>query len=397
MRRPKLAEECFQEYERVSRRLGYVAGQQSATIGVAITYAEAGHVEDARGLLESVRGHCATPTVELRLLMADLTVAWVSGQDQDVLALCDRLLLGEPQSRTPRYTRTAALFRLASLVRMRSPAAVVHAAASSLIKDSPQLEFQARIHRDVARVAAAGVRTHPEPVVRNSPVWRVAAERGAASPLVTDEEAPRRRPLNLEVGTLGPALRVRIDGEIYRGGWHSALDLFLYLVHHPEGGTAVEIGAALWGGRVSDHALQQRFHTMVAALRRILGEESVMRDSSSRPSRYRLHPEIAITYDAGRFERTARSVLTMPPDAGQLPQLGEARRLHMRTYWPARALRSPWFAAVRDEIEGMFIQLLDRELQLRAGEDSAELDELEAAHRQAIEGVEQCRQQLRAV
>lgn len=397
MRRPKLAEECFREYERVSRRLGYIAGEQSAIVGVAITYAEAGHPEDAMALLEPIRNHCATATVELRLLMADLTIAWVNHQDQDVLALCDRLLLGAPQSRMPRYIRTAALFRLGSLVRMGAPSAVIHAAASSLIKDAPQLEFQARIHRDVARVAAGGVRSHPDPIVRNNPAWRVAAERGATSPVVADEEAPRRRPLNLEVGTLQPALRVRIDGEIYRGGWHSALDLFLYLVHHPEGGTAVEIGAALWGGRVSDHALQQRFHTMVAALRRILGEESVVRDSTSRPSRYRLHSEIAINYDAGRFERIARAVLATEPDDAQLPLLREARQLRVRTYWPARALRSTWFAAVHDDVEGLFVQLLEREIRLRSDEESDELDEVKATHRQAIEGINQGRQQLRAV
>ena len=377
LQRPRLAEEAFRGSERVSRRVGHTAGEQAAILGLAITHAHMGRVNEARTLIEPLRNRCASHLVRMRFLMAELSIAWHDGQDDEALTLCDRLLLshGSAGSAGTRYARTAALFRLASLVRLEAPRSAVEAAASTVVYEFGESEFVALIHRDVARVAAAGARAHPDPRVRNSPLWKLT---GKALARVDDVGLNDDWLTTLEVRALQPSLGVRLNGQVYEGSWHSALDVFLYLVHRPEGGTALEVAHALWGSRASEHALQQRFHTMLSALRRILGESSIIRGTATRPSRYQLRPDLAITYDVARLEQLARSLLAANASEAQLPALSEVRQLRAASYWPARELRSPWFSAIDQHIEQLYVRLLDREIALRSSVDNQDVAELRA-------------------
>src|SRR5204863_879 len=116
---------------------------------------------------------------------------------------------------------------------------------------------------DVGDVARIGARSHPDVHVRASDVWqggRPATEAGL--------DPQRKRPAELNVLLLQRSLRVEVDGQLYTQGWRRALDLFLYFAQQPDGGTALEIASRLWGGeQVSKGALQQRFHSMLSALR----------------------------------------------------------------------------------------------------------------------------------
>jgi two-component SAPR family response regulator len=167
------------------------------------------------------------------------------------------------------------------------------------------------------------------------------------------------------VDVLQRALRVEVDGVLFKHGWQRALDLFLYLVHNPAGGTASGIAADLWGTEERrDLTIQKRFHSMVSGLRQTLGEEVIVRDSSGTPGRYSLNPAIELEYDLAKFASHADAILASGADSRQLPAVRQVLDLHADSYWPARTLRSPWFVTVGQHVEATMARLLEREREL---------------------------------
>jgi hypothetical protein len=135
-----------------------------------------------------------------------------------------------------------------------------------------------------------------------------------------------------------------------------ALDLFLYLVHVPAGGTASEVAVALWGAEQRrEITIHKRFHSMVSALRQLLGEETILRDSSASPGRYFLNPSIELDYDVAHFLRLADAALSV--GKLQLDRIQPAIELRTDSYWPARNLRSPWFVKVSLHVEATYARL----------------------------------------
>jgi hypothetical protein len=251
------------------------------------------------------------------------------------------------------YAAACALFRLAALARASSDLPSIHDAVEELLA-SPYCGFAMRLFPDVAAIAIRAGKGHPNTDVRQSSLWKVET--------VDHEHARSGRlpgsPREIAVWTLQSTLRINIDSVPYRGGWNRALDLLLYLVHNRAGGTAHEVGAALWGRLGNEHAAKQRFHTMVAALRNILGSEAIVRTGSGWPASYALNPQISVTYDLAEFKQRAADVLAFAPDSAPAADaIGTALSLYRAPYWPASHWRGSWFQTVADEAEATRRQL----------------------------------------
>ena len=106
-----------------------------------------------------------------------------------------------------------------------------------------------------------------------------------------------RKPVEgvVKASALGAPL-VEKGGE--RLDWDSlkALELFFYLLEHPDGVSTFEVAEALWPGKTESKA-SSSFHTTLYRLRKVMGGEIV--ESANR--RYYLQRKLEMVYDAGRY------------------------------------------------------------------------------------------------
>ncbi len=110
-----------------------------------------------------------------------------------------------------------------------------------------------------------------------------------------------RKPVEgvVKASALGAPL-VEKGGE--RLDWDSlkALELFFYLLEHPDGVSTFEVAEALWPGKTESKA-SSSFHTTLYRLRKVMGGEIV--ESANR--RYYLQRNLEITYDAERYRSSS--------------------------------------------------------------------------------------------
>lgn len=117
----------------------------------------------------------------------------------------------------------------------------------------------------------------------------------------------------LDVRALGP-FEVRVEGRVLPpDAWPYAKprELLLLLLLHRAGRTRDQIGGALWPAATPAQA-KNRFHVTLHHLRRALGHtEWIVVDGD----RYRLAPDLAVAFDADRFDTDARAALRDPAPA----------------------------------------------------------------------------------
>lgn len=375
------ARDAFQESAQAAWESGHSYRFQSATLWVALLEGELGHLQEARSLWRSVREQPdAGPRVTILHDLLALRMAWLEGDMNVAGVASERLILRAQELQRSRLLAFGHLFRTATLVRRQSDWASVMAELSQLLAEPDQAEDAVRHFPDVyAAIASSGL-DEGRMLPSMARAWKRLSGSAAPQPAAPSvRRSSSGRPATLDVHALQPALRVIVDGRVHTGGWFSALDLFLYLVHCPQGGIGLEIAEKLWGDTTtSDRGLQQRFQSRLAFLRRILGQEAIVREGSARPGYYRLNPDIVVNYDVRQFVELGKAILSAPPAASQLPALEQARALHAESYWPARNLNGRWQTDIFLEVERLRFELLGREIELsrEAPPRVAELDAL---------------------
>lgn len=342
----------------VASALGYVALEQRSNLDWAIMMADLGKLDDAEQVVQNIERVKPIARVMVHATVARARIAWLRHEDGAVLRLCSRLAEMIRTYDKHEYAPLPLLLRLAVLVRSQAATTEVDTAAVDFLH-GPYPRLSVLMFRDAAAVAWRGVRNHPDPAVRNNAIWKATSRWTFAR----DVDPRRRHPERISVSTLHHALRVEVDGVLFKHGWLRALDLFLYLIHVPDGGTANEIASALWGAEQRrEITIQKRFHSMVSALRQLLGEETILRDSSAPPGRYLLNPDIELDYDVAEFVRLGEAALVEGQHRAERIQAARDRRAD--SYWPARNLRSPWFLKISQQLEATYARLEERAAEL---------------------------------
>ncbi|MDE3075407.1 MAG: tetratricopeptide repeat protein, partial [Chloroflexota bacterium] len=265
------AVDAFHEGAGIAVRIGYRPMEQLTLLQQAMALAEMGRFDDAEQCLARAAGEPSSREVAILKLLVDCRFAWLKRDFQQVREVSERLLALVEESGNLHYQRGGRLFRLGALAALDAPAAEVHQAATEFVRTS-RPRRAAWTYADVVSAVKPAVASHPDPAVRDHEVWTAGLKTTgpvAAAPGAT------RHPNSLEVSVLQPSLRIAVDGRVRTGGWGRALDLLLYLVHCPEGGTALQISQSLWSSQSGGQATQRRFHTMAAALRRALGKDLI--------------------------------------------------------------------------------------------------------------------------
>ncbi len=152
-----------------------------------------------------------------------------------------------------------------------------------------------------------------------------------------------RKPVEgvVRASALGAPL-VEKGGE--RLDWDSlkALELFFYLLEHPDGVSTFEVAEALWPGKTESKA-SSSFHTTLYRLRKVMGGEIV--ESANR--RYYLQRNLEMSYDAERYRAKSRAVRLEEPSGGleDYAQLVELYRGNFLT-----GVDSEWAEVARAEL-----------------------------------------------
>jgi ATP/maltotriose-dependent transcriptional regulator MalT len=374
------AAEAFQASAAAAWDAGATQPEQLSNLWLAMVNAERGERRAAGAILANLREQPAcSALVTILDDLVNLRLAWLDGERGGMRALAERLLLRSQELRQPRFLSFARLFLLASLAS-EADAAVVQRIIGDFVSDAAGAEDAVQYFPDVFEAARQALARHRLQLAEDAAqAWSKLAAHASRQQFATVGPAETKRyPASLEVLALQPALRILIDGKPYTGGWYGALDLFLYLVHHPEGDVASKIALDLWGeSDASDRALQQRFQSKVAFLRRILGPGAIVREGSARPGHYRLNPAITLTYDVRQLLDLAMVVLDRSSGTPQLPAVRSVRLLRAAPYWGGRHLSGEWASDILREVEGTVYALLTTEIELARAQQLPIVRELE--------------------
>ncbi len=112
-----------------------------------------------------------------------------------------------------------------------------------------------------------------------------------------------RRPLTgiLQVSAFGTP-EVSKDGKRLEFDARKALELFLYLLEHPDGVSTYEVAEALWPGKTETKA-SSSFHTTLYRLRKSLGGDFV----ETKNRRYYLQADVELDYNVQRYRDAAEA------------------------------------------------------------------------------------------
>jgi len=120
----------------------------------------------------------------------------------------------------------------------------------------------------------------------------------------------------LRVGAFG-APEVSKDGQRIEFDARKALELFLYLLEHPDGVSAYEVAEALWPGKTETKA-SSSFHTTLYRLRKSLGGDFV----ETKNRHYYLQADVKLDYNVQRY-RDAAEAAKQQDDPAALRQAAE--------------------------------------------------------------------------
>jgi predicted ATPase/DNA-binding SARP family transcriptional activator len=193
----------------------------------------------------------------------------------------------------------------------------------------------------------------------------LALARAPEPPVVPPRPAPiaATHPA-LSVRALGPVEiardGVRLDGE----AWSSARakELLLYLLCHPTGCTREQIGLAFWPD-ASAAQVKNSFHVLLYRLRKALGRADLVVVDDER---YRINPQLAIWYDAERFERELTAARRDPA------RLESALSLYHGDFATEETL-GDWASDVSDRLRRRHVEGLSllADLRIREGDAAA--------------------------
>ena len=226
--------------------------------------------------------------------------------------------------------------------------------------------------RDAAALAAARGR-HARAADATTP--SSAPERATAPPDIADPAVPQGTVLY--AWAFGRS-RVRTSGAAgaavsWRGA--KAKELIFYLLVHPGWQRREEIQACVWSDADESHA-RQAFHTTLHRLRRTLGADAV----EERHGEYRLSPAPQISFDVVEFRRHALGA----GDASGAAAAEETEAALALYRGPFLADLSPdWSSEVRDELEGLYLELCVRQANYLMEQDRH--SEAEALLRRALD------------
>jgi ATP/maltotriose-dependent transcriptional regulator MalT len=344
---------------------------QSACLWRAIVLAETGRDAEVAPLLDLVRGNLMTRLRPLDLLV-DLRRAWLRHDLPATRKLASKLILVSRDARQERYVRFGRLFLAAAMVQKGEPdgefATVLHGLASNAV----QAQDAFISWPDAGEVVLANIGDQAS-TIEHYRSWRATLERLSADRVFRPAiAAAARRPDQIEIFALRPAIVVHIDGQP-KTSWRrqGALEALLYLVHHKSGGqdmAAALIEAPHAGD--SDELLSDRgdvtrkFHQLLATLKQALGRDAIQSVGDQWPRRYQLDPDIKITYDVEQFTSCANTVLGEPPRTEQLDRIRMAKAFRPNSFAATNGRMHEWVVPIYNEIERLWQRLLTRERQL---------------------------------
>ena len=197
----------------------------------------------------------------------------------------------------------------------------------------------------------------------------------------SDVGAPRGRPQTIEVRLLSSSPVTMVDGRQV-AAWAGALHLLAYLLHRSET-TALQAAADLWEADTSGEteadvvrSLVNHFQVMKYRLKKILGDAAIVQ-IGPRPLRYRLHPEICVTYDVRDFLSAGDALLLAPGQESQVEHIERLLREHPGSFALAGDFAGPtngrpsWVQETAYEVESLRARLLNRQLSLLPAGDVA--------------------------
>jgi two-component SAPR family response regulator len=163
-----------------------------------------------------------------------------------------------------------------------------------------------------------------------------------------------RQPLTgtLRVSAFGTP-EVNKDGERLEFDARKALELFLYLLEHPDGVSTFEVAEALWPGKTEPKA-SSSFHTTLYRLRKSLGGDFV----ETKNRRYYLQTDVSLDYNVRRY-RDAADAAKQQDDPALLRQ---AAALYGGDY--LAKLEADWIDERRSDLQALQRSVLQQGLLL---------------------------------
>jgi len=203
------------------------------------------------------------------------------------------------------------------------------------------------------------------------------------------------RPQSLVISLLSSATATSVDGRPV-ARWDGALPLLVYLIHRREA-TALQAASDLWetdtsGQTESDvvRSLVNHFQVMKYRLKKILGADAIVQ-VGPRPLRYRLHPDIQVTYDVTDILAAGAALAAAPAARSQVAEIEQLLGQHPASFAlagdfagpaDARGAGTSWVQETACEVELLRVRLLNRQLSLLAPGDAGQRQ-----IRRAIEGI----------
>lgn len=132
------------------------------------------------------------------------------------------------------------------------------------------------------------------------------------------------------------------DGQRLEFDARKALELFLYMLEHPDGVTTYEVAEALWPGKTETKA-SSSFHTTLYRLRKSLGGDFV----ETQNRRYYLQTDTELDYNVQRYREAAEAAKQQDDPAA----LRQAAELYGGEY--LAKLDAVWIAECRSELQAL--------------------------------------------
>jgi len=181
---------------------------------------------------------------------------------------------------------------------------------------------------------------------------------------------PARPARSLTVRALGA---LQISQETVPIAWASAKprELLLFLLCHPDGRTREQVGLAFWP-EASIEQVRNSFHVTLHRLRRTLGAAHWVTLSNDQ---YAVDSQVAVDFDARRFERDVTAGLARLRKDGDTRLLEEALRLYGADFLEHEVV-GDWHLELRDRLRNTYVGALaalgERHMKQERWADAAE-------------------------